>query len=54
MFHYGCLTGDCTEDYKKEGNTEFLKSGRAFSKITTTSICELKRYLLGDLIPCRY
>ncbi len=54
MFHYGDITSNrCSGDYKKEGNTEFLKSGRAFSRIKTVSIPEIKDYLLNENIACR-
>ena len=38
---------------KQEGNTEFLKSGRSFSKIIPASISAIKLKLLNESIPCR-
>jgi len=43
-----------TGDYKKEGNIEFLKSGRSFSKIKMTTLPEIKKYLHNNDILCRY
>jgi hypothetical protein len=41
-------------DYKKEGNIEFLKSGRSFSKINTATLPEIKQYLCNKKVSCRY
>lgn len=41
-------------NYRKEGNIEFLKSGRLFSKIAGLKIPYIKDYLKGESIPCRY
>ncbi len=38
---------------KTEGNTEFLKSGRTSSKITTAGLPEIKSYLAKQGINCR-
>jgi len=40
-------------DNKKEGNTEFLSSGRSFSKITPSNLDEIKNALLSAGISCR-
>lgn len=37
----------------KEGNIEYLKSGQAFSRITQTTIPDIKLYLEKEKIPCR-
>jgi len=42
------------DDYSKEGNIEFLKTGRGFSKTNPTKISEIKEYLYWENIPCRY
>ncbi len=39
---------------ENEGNIEFLKSGRSFSKIETADFHEIKCYLYGNGIECRY
>jgi cyclase len=36
-----------------EGNTSFLQSGRAYDKIKTFSIADLKKEMLKQSIPCR-
>ncbi len=41
------------KDYMAEGNLEFVKSGRVFSKIKTAGLLEIKSYLLEEGIPCR-
>src|SRR4030042_830613 len=46
MLHYDLINKNgITGDYKKEGNIEFLKSGRSFSKINTATLPEIKQYL---------
>ncbi|MFA5039026.1 MAG: imidazole glycerol phosphate synthase cyclase subunit [Candidatus Omnitrophota bacterium] len=40
-------------DYGPEGNVEFLKSGRSFSKIKTSPFSEIKAFLGKQNIPCR-
>jgi imidazole glycerol-phosphate synthase subunit HisF len=53
--HYEVISNtEMTGDYRKEGNIEFLKSGRLFSKIGRLTIHEIKEYLKGQRIPCRY
>lgn len=47
--HYDMLK----HEYSCEGNIEFLKSGRAFSKISSTSLKDVKKYLLAGGINCR-
>ncbi len=41
-------------DFSNEGNTEFLRSGRGFGRFETTSISELKSFLVQNRIECRY
>lgn len=41
-------------DFRQEGNLEFIKSGKSFSKIKPTNIKTIKKYLRKDNIPCRY
>lgn len=63
MLHYGFISRSdqpsAIENNRKifeesQGNVEFLKSGRAFSKITPTTILEIKKYLTKSNITCRY
>jgi len=42
------------EMFEKEGNIEYLKSGRSFSKIKTANLIEIKSYLRSKGINCRY
>lgn len=42
------------EDYSQEGNVEFLKRGKAFSKIQDATLDEIKSYLSKHGIDCRY
>lgn len=42
-----------SEDYTKEGNIEYLKSGGKFQKIESASIKVIKNYLHANNIPCR-
>lgn len=39
--------------FDDEGNIEYLRSGRSFSKIKVASLSEIKSYLLSQNIPCR-
>jgi cyclase len=55
ILHYEFINNtEITGDYVKEGNIEFLKSGRSFSKIKPTTFPEIKEYLHRHRIPCRY
>ncbi|MFH2047113.1 MAG: imidazole glycerol phosphate synthase cyclase subunit [Pseudomonadota bacterium] len=55
MLHYQVIDNtEMIDDYKKEGNVEFLKSRRGFSKIDMKTIPEIKEYLYSKSIPCRY
>lgn len=55
MLHYEFISKNgISGDYKKEGNIEFLKSSRNFSKINFTTLSEIKKHLIGKNIPCRY
>lgn len=54
MLHYDLINKNrITGDYKKEGNIEFLKSGRSFSKINTATLFEIKQYLCNENVFCR-
>jgi len=55
VIHYDYIKQrDFTFESGKEGNTEFLKSGKSFSNIKTTGLPEVKNYLNQQGIPCRY
>lgn len=55
MLHYGYINDNAVSgDYRKEGNIEFLKSGRSFSKINIATIPQIKEYMYQENIPCRY
>jgi len=55
MFHYEYLTNNRnTIGFEKEGNIEFLKSNRLYSRITPTPLGVLKNNLMKKNIVCRY
>jgi imidazole glycerol-phosphate synthase subunit HisF len=55
MLHYEYINRNAmTGDYQKEGNVEFLKSGRTFTNINTITIPEIKEYMYRNNISCRY
>ncbi len=55
ILHYEYISkNEMNGDYKKEGNIEFLKSGRGFSKIDMVTLPEIKQYLYHQNISCRY
>lgn len=54
MIHYDYIRRVAlTGEFKEEGNLEFMKSGRAFSKITPAGLPEIKSHLAASGIPCR-
>lgn len=55
IFHYEFIKENRTiEGFTTEGNVEFLRSGRGFSKFETTTVNEIKKHLSDLDIPCRY
>jgi len=55
ILHYGLLSHFNDEFFDtEEGNIEFLKSQNKFSKITPTTIDEIKKCLYDNKIECRY
>jgi len=55
MLHYEYLINNRnTEGFEKEGNIEFLKSNRFYSKITPTPLWVLKKTLMEKNIDCRF
>jgi cyclase len=54
MFHYHVLDKTGLQgDFTSEGNLEFARSGRSFSKISHQDISDVKRYLINAGIECR-
>lgn len=52
--HYGYIRDNYTEDdFSAEGNVEFLRSGRAFTKVIGASVPEIKSALAERRIPYR-
>ncbi|MBI3332859.1 MAG: imidazole glycerol phosphate synthase subunit HisF [Candidatus Omnitrophica bacterium] len=54
ILHYG-LIGSLMEhgDFSSEGNVEFLRSGRGFSRIHGVPLPKIKEHLIKSDIPCR-
>ena len=54
MLHYHAVTDiDKAESHEGEGNTEFLKSGKTFSKISPVRISDVKNFIRQKGIECR-
>jgi imidazole glycerol-phosphate synthase subunit HisF len=53
ILHYGYIANKINSAGPGEGNTEFLKSGKSFSKIEPHSITEIKEYLIKNNISTR-
>ena len=55
ILHYNFVKQRISEDdFSGEGNTEYLRSGRASSRIEDTTIMEIKEDLAGHGLECRY
>jgi imidazole glycerol-phosphate synthase subunit HisF len=55
ILHYGFIKDHIFEmDSAREGNIEFLKSGKSFSNIDPSSLPEIKGYLYEHGFECRY
>ncbi|MCA9401201.1 MAG: imidazole glycerol phosphate synthase subunit HisF [Candidatus Omnitrophica bacterium] len=55
MIHYDFIMNNRIDaDYSDEGNIEFLKKEREFTKIKKSNIQEIKMSLLKNDIPCRH
>jgi imidazole glycerol-phosphate synthase subunit HisF len=56
ILHYNFIKCNSAtdEDYTQEGNVEFLKRGKTFSKIQDTTLDEIKLYLSELGVDCRY
>ncbi|MHB8163396.1 MAG: imidazole glycerol phosphate synthase subunit HisF [Methanoregula sp.] len=54
MLHYDFIQHFYTDDdYSKEGNIEFLKNIRKYTKVESAGISEIKTFLHNHQIPCR-
>jgi cyclase len=54
ILHYSYICQHYTDDdYSSEGNIEFLRSGRGFSRVQGATLAEIKDYLRQRNIPCR-
>jgi imidazole glycerol-phosphate synthase subunit HisF len=56
LLHYECVQRlrDEGDGFHEEGNVEFLRKGRQFSKVQEASLGEVKRYLTEHGVACRY
>ena len=55
MLHYDFIKQVSSNGHiEKEGNTEFLKSGKSFGKIETTDLTKIKNHLLKNHIATRH
>ncbi len=54
LLHYNLAkNGPGAGDFSSEGNTEYLKSGRGFSKVEGATLSDIKQFLIERDIPCR-
>ena len=54
ILHYHAIRHlECRDDFSNEGNTEYLKTSRGFSKIHAATLPEIKASLLQHGIECR-
>jgi len=56
LLHYNFIRdhGAADEDYTQEGNVEFLKHGKTFSKIQDVTLDGIKSYLSEQEVDCRH
>lgn len=55
MLHYDFISKNRSgSEFKDEGNVEFLRSGKKFSKIKNVGLKKIKKNLTEKGIPCRY
>jgi cyclase len=56
ILHYNFIRDNSAinEDFRQEGNIEFLKRGKTFSKIQDATLDEIKAYLSDNGVDCRY
>jgi cyclase len=54
LLHYNLAkTGLGAGAFSSEGNTEYLKSGRGFSKVEGAALADIKQFLTERGVPCR-
>ena len=54
LLHYHVIQHhEMQDDFSSEGNTEYLKSPRGFTKVQPAALPDLKAFLLEQGIPCR-
>ena len=54
VLHYNFLESyELSDDFSDEGNIEFLKTQRGFSKIEPAALPQIKDYMLQNSLPCR-
>lgn len=53
IIHYDYIAKHQSQSDTSEGNTDFLASGRSYSKVTPASLLEIKTYLAQSGILCR-
>jgi cyclase len=54
ILHYAFIETNCLDaDYSSEGNIEFLKNIKKFTKVIGATIPDIKTHLLSRGIPCR-
>ena len=54
MLHYNYIRQYYSQDdFSSEGNVEFLRSGRSYSRVQETHLSEIKQYLMDNDIFCR-
>lgn len=54
LLHYHYLKAfQSGDDFSVEGNVEFLKTGRGFSKVQDVPLPVVKQYLIERQVPCR-
>lgn len=55
ILHYDFVKSNKVEIHlENEGNVEFLKSGKTFSKVESANLYKIKEYLCKEGIDCRY
>jgi cyclase len=53
VLHYDVLNRDTLHEFTVEGNIEYLKSGRTFSKVCGAGLPEIKEALIKSGVSCR-
>jgi cyclase len=54
ILHYDFIRSHPSDaDFSSEGNIEYLRKGRSFSKVRETTLPDLKKYLIEQGVDCR-